>query len=233
MKIGLFTDSHYSSAPLTCGRRYNNQSLRKIEEAVGEFAKAKCDLIIVLGDVTDTETSRELEIENVKKIARVLNAAKIHTICLMGNHDAFVFTTDEFYSLLGEKYRPHTIHHHRINLLFLDACYFHTGVHYAPGDTDWTDTFYPHTEALKQTLKGLDGSVYVFMHQNIDPEIRADHCLSNAAQVRGILEEAGNVKAVYQGHYHWGHETCCNGIDYITLPAMCENEGAYRIVDAS
>lgn len=230
MKIGVFTDSHYSSAPLTCGKRYNNQSLRKIEEAMNAFSREQCDLVVILGDVTDTEPTRELEVENMGKIARVLEKSGMDVVCVMGNHDAFVFTPDEFYRMLGETYRPRMIQTEKSTLLFLDACYFHTGVHYAPGDKDWTDTFYPYVEELKHTLSEVKGEVYVFMHQNIDPEVREDHCLSNAAELRAALEEAGNVKAVYQGHYHWGHETTCNGIAYVTLSAMCENEGAYRMI---
>ena len=194
------------------------------------FAQEQCELVIILGDVTDTESSREQEARNLRQIAQKLDDAGLEVCCLMGNHDAFVFTPDEFYGLLGEKYRPRMIQKEGVNLLFLDACYFHTGIHYAPGDSDWTDTFYPHTDVLQDTLASLTGETYVFMHQNIDPEIREDHCLCNAAQIRSILETAGNVKAVYQGHYHWGHETVCNGIAYITLPAMCQNDEAYRII---
>ena len=230
MKIGLFTDSHYSSAPLTCGNRFNNQSLRKIQEAMNVFVQEQCELVVILGDITDTEASRELEVQNLRQIAAVLDTSGLDVVCIMGNHDAFVFTPEEFYGLLGGKYRPRTIQRDGVNLIFLDACYFHTGVHYAPGNSDWTDTFYPHTDALQDILSSLAGEIYVFMHQNIDPEIREDHCLCNAAQIRSILEASGNVKAVYQGHYHWGHENHCNGISYITLPAMCQNEKAYRII---
>ena len=53
MKIGLFSDSHYSSAEVTCQRRFNNQSLRKIREAMAAFQD--CDLVISLGDLTDVE----------------------------------------------------------------------------------------------------------------------------------------------------------------------------------
>jgi len=113
----------------------------------------------------------------------------------------------------------------------VDACYLRSGAHYIPGPFDWTDTFYPHTEQLSQTLETLSGNVYVFMHQNIDPEIREDHRLYNDAQIRSILEKSGKVRAVYQGHYHPGHRAEVNGISYVTLPAMCENEQAYFVVE--
>ena len=67
MKIGLFSDSHYSSAPLTCQRRFNNQSLRKIKEAMASCKK--CDMVITLGDLTDVEPHQEKEESNLRQIA--------------------------------------------------------------------------------------------------------------------------------------------------------------------
>jgi len=188
--------------------------------------------VIILGDVTDTEATREQEAANVRAVAAVLEEAALDTVCLMGNHDAFVFTESEFYALLGEKYRPHPIDEGDVHLLFLDACYYGSGEHYHPEKShDWTDTAYPHTQALAQDLQAREGTVYVFMHQNIDPEIPEDHRLANAAEVRAVLEQSGRVKAVYQGHCHWGNRTEVNGIRYITLPAMCESEGAYHVIE--
>lgn len=227
MKIGLFTDSHYSSAPLTCGVRHNSRSLRKIREALQFFAAQECELVIILGDLTDTEPEREQEIENVRRIAELLDESELDALCLMGNHDAFVFTEDEFYGLLGRQRRPHTISRDGVNLLFIDACHTKTGEHYAPGGGDWTDTAFPHTRQLAEELAELQGSTYVFMHQNIDPQIREDHRLANDGEIRAILEQSRKVRTVYQGHYHPGHRTEQNGVRYITLPAMCENEGAY------
>ena len=88
MKLGIFTDAHYSSAPLTCGRRYNNQSLRKIKEAYAYFADEGCDLIVFLGDLSDPEDTREQEFGNLEDIAAIMHGTPIPTVCLIGNHDA-------------------------------------------------------------------------------------------------------------------------------------------------
>ena len=97
MKIGLYTDSHYSSAKITCGCRYNNQSLRKISQAYEHFEKEGCELVICLGDVIDTEPRVELEIQNLAEIAKVIGKSKIPSVYMMGNHDAFVLEREEFY----------------------------------------------------------------------------------------------------------------------------------------
>ena len=230
VKIGIFTDSHYSGKALTCGRRYNNQSLRKIREAYRCFEENGCDAVISLGDLVDTEDTVEKEIENLSAIAAVIKESPLRTIALMGNHDAFVLTPRDFYAVLGTE-APKSTEIDGKQLVFLDACYFKSGVHYAPGDSDWKDTYYPHAAALEAELRALSAPVYIFMHQNIDPAIREDHRLSNSAELIRIIEESGTVKAVFQGHYHPGQESEHNGIRYITLPAMCEGESAYWIFE--
>ena len=230
MKLGIFTDSHYSSQEVTCGNRYNSRSLEKIKTAYTFFESQKCDLVVCLGDLIDKEASHENEVANQKKVADVINQSPIKTVCLMGNHDAFAFTEAEFYEILGDC-KPKNVKAKEKTLLFLDACYFKNGNHYLPGDTDWTDTFYPHTEALKKQLDEASGEIFVLVHQNIDPNIREDHRLYNAAEINGILQKCGKVKAVYQGHYHPGMESKHGKIEYKTFTAMCENENAHFILN--
>ena len=121
MKIGIFTDSHYSSQEITCGNRYNSKSLEKIKLAYDVFEIENCELVICLGDLIDREASHEKEITNLKKVARIINESSIKTICLMGNHDAFAFTEAEFYEIL-EDCKPENIIAEDKTLLFLDAC---------------------------------------------------------------------------------------------------------------
>lgn len=231
MKIGLFTDSHFSSAEVTCGNRYNNKSLKKINEAFEYFTNKNCDLVICLGDLIDKENEHTKEIANLKRISEDLLKYNLKTYILMGNHDAFAFDEDEFYAVLGEQYRPEDIYNSSENLIFLDACYFKSGMHYKPGDSDWTDTFFPETDELDKLLSNITGDAYIFLHQNIDPSIRSDHRLFNDSDVREILEKSNKVKKVFQGHYHPGYKSELNGIYYETYPAMCEQEKAYFVIE--
>jgi len=228
MKLGIFTDSHYSSAALTCGRRYNSRSLDKIRAALAEFARAGCAMAVCLGDLIDREDDHAKETANLRAVAEVIAASGMRVIAVMGNHDGFCFTPDEFYAILGEACRPCTIAAEGKTLLFADACHYAAGGHYCPdGSHDWTDTFLPESEltALADAVRAA-GEAHVFLHQNVDEEIRADHRVANAAAARAILD-APNVRGVYQGHYHPGHE---NG-KYHTFPAMCERDGAAFVVE--
>ena len=231
MKLGLFSDPHYSSHEVTCGNRYNSRSLGKISDALEEFRAQGCEMVICLGDLIDREKAHEKEIAHLERIAKVVNEKGMPFVSLMGNHDAFAFEPDEFYRVLGESAFPRTMQFENAAFVFVDACYFASGVHYAPGDDDWMNTYYPYAEALQRELETLKGDVYVFMHQNIDPDIHVSHCLSNAEQMRKALEACGRVKCVIQGHYHKGADNCVNGIRYLTLPAMCENDHALQVLD--
>ncbi len=231
MKIGLFTDSHFSSADLTCGNRYNNKSFQKIKEAYQYFFEEKCDLVICLGDLIDREDDHTKEMTNLKKISKVLLNYDMKTYVILGNHDAFAFDVDEFYSILGEQFRPKNIYTGTKNLIFLDACYFKNGMHYKRGDSDWTDTYYPMVDKLKILLADIAGDIYIFMHQNMDPSIREDHRLFNANELHSIFKTSKKVKTVFQGHYHPGFTSEHDGIRYVTYPAMCENEDAYYVIE--
>ena len=230
IKIGIFTDSHYSSADVTCGRRYNNQSLRKITEAYDFFEKENCSLVVCLGDLIDTESSVEKEILNLREISKIIQKSAIPTVCLMGNHDAFVLERERFYEIIAiPAVEELSIDGRR--LLFLDACYFKNGCHYSPGDTDWTDCFLPNENILKDKLSGITEDTYIFIHQNIDPAVAHDHRLFNADKIFRFINKSKAVKCVFQGHYHPGCDSEYNGVRYLTLPAMCEKENAFSVYD--
>jgi len=52
------------------------------------------------------------------------------------------------------------------------------------------------------------------------------------AQVRQILQDSGKVRKVLQGHYHPGHCSVHQGIEYRTFPALCEQGAAWEILTA-
>jgi hypothetical protein len=152
------------------------------------------------------------------------------TVALMGNHDAFTLTEKQFYSVLEIPQTDYLFLEGR-HLFFLDTCYFKNGVHYAPGDSDWTDCFYPFVEELSDKLSKIPSDAYIFMHHNTDISIREDHRLANAQELIDCINQSGVVKAVYQGHYHGGHHSEHGGIPYVTLQAMCQADEGYFVID--
>ena len=187
-------------------------------------------MVVCLGDLIDTELTVEKEIQNLSEIAKVIGKSRIPTVALMGNHDAFVLERAQFYDVLGLS-PVEELYIQGRRLIFLDACYFKSGRHYAPGDKDWTDCFLPDEEKLKEKLSSTSDDTYIFIHQNIDPAVMANHRLSNADSIFSIINESGVVRAVFQGHYHLGQESEYDGIRYLTLPAMCEGENRFFVYE--
>ena len=231
MKIGLFSDPHYSSHELTGGNRRNNLSLGKMRQALEHFQAQGCDRVICLGDLTDGETTREKEVSNMREIAALFREFPMPIQVVMGNHDAYVFETEEFYALLGGC-EPSDLHADGVHLLFIDLNYTADGVRYHPHSFAWDDVGLPDPAALADKLADCDGDVYLFTHQNVDISIpAADHRAANAEEICRIIEESGKVKAVYQGHFHWGHRCERNGVDYVTLPAMAVYDDTCQIIE--
>jgi hypothetical protein len=148
----------------------------------------------------------------------------------MGNHDAFVLTPEQYYGILGIP-APTVLNKDGKRLIFLDACHFKSGVHYQPGDTDWTDSYLPHEDEIKATLESEECDTYVFLHQNIDPAIGGGHRIYNGDRIFDIINGSGCVKAVFQGHFHPGRNAEYEGVKYVTLPAMCERDDAYFVYE--
>ena len=229
MKIGIYSDPHYSSQEITGGNRYNSRSLDKMRGAYRDFEEAGCDLIICLGDLTDTEDTKEREIANMREIAAFFAACPIPTVVVMGNHDAYVFEPEEFYDLLGGCEPTDRVVDGKA-LMFLSANHNPDGSPYHPHAFHWYACHLP-TEDLAARLEAATGDVHVFLHQNLDAACPDDHRPHNADEACRILADSGKVKTVYQGHYHWGADTQKDGIRYVTLPAMCCFDNTHKIIE--
>lgn len=228
MKIGLFADAHYCDKETTCsGTRFPRKSFGKIKNAMEKFRG--CDLVISLGDLVDDCDDTEKNIEKIKELTELIRSYGIPFVSLMGNHDYQNFTRSEFDTYTGGAYPPFSMPFGENTLVFLDANFYPDGTAYSRGNVDWKDSNLPENqlEALKKLLREADGDVYIFLHQNLDPEVQEWHIIQNAAQIRELIGNSGKVKKVVQGHYHEGHDIVIDGVEYHTLRAMCEVEEDY------
>lgn len=235
MKIGLFADPHYSTRETSCLSRRPSLSYAKTIEAVNAFRNAGVRFIVCLGDLIDSDVSKEQEQLNLAEIGGILANSGIPCYFCMGNHDAFIFRKEEFERFSGLRTSPCSFSIENKLFILLDACFHSDGSAYNHENTDWTDSYIPNEqiEWLKAVLKNSPAAeVIVFVHQNLDPAVEKHHLIKNAPQIREILENDGRVKTIYQGHYHPGKVSIHSKISYITLKAMCEgNNNSYHIID--
>lgn len=228
LTIGLITDVHYADAD-TRGTRHYRDSLGKLEEAVDRFNRLGVSFVIELGDLLDAGPSKEHDLKFLREIDRVYRRFRGPRYYVLGNHCLHALTKTEFLAHSGAEVKKsfHSFDHGGLHFVVLDANFKQDGTPYSAGNFTWTDAAIPAAiqKWLADDLKRAGGKkTFVFLHQNLHDE-KNPHGVKNAPQVRRILESAGNVAAVFQGHMHTGGYAKIGGIHYCTLAAMVEGAG--------
>ena len=233
--FGVFADCHYVDRDPKINRYYR-ESLEKLQDALDEFQSSNDYLkfVVNLGDLIDiADGSVEKEILSVRNIQKILapiqNRIPIHHV--WGNHCLEILTKKELAQELG-KDCPDTAYSFTIgdawHFIVMDACFTKDGQSYSRHNPFlWTDTWIPAPQLdwLRRDLvahKRLP--TIVFTHQRLDSKDE-NYSVRNAAEVRNIFRETGNVKAVFQGHWHKNDEAIIDGIPYCVIRAVCEGPG--------
>ena len=224
IRLGVFTDAHYSPSELTCNDRFNSLSLQKIREALEAFREQSVDACFCLGDLTDVcETPGEAE-KCLDEIAELFHEAQKHYPIYVapGNHDYASWKRERFFEKLGVPCPPYCVRIKWKDFVFLDANYDEQMRSFDSVDFRWDEAYLSPDGIgfLQAALKDSPDCVVV-VHELLDPTLEERHVIRNAEPVRRMLEAGGNVRLVLQGHYHYGGESVLNGIRYKTFEAMC------------
>lgn len=148
---------------------------------------------------------------------------------VLGNHDVGDLTKAEFLERVGAEATVSSFDAGGFHFILLDA-------QFRPDGSDRADEFWfmqgfvPADQLtwLERDLGATSLPSIVCVHQRLDldyelrtggPEIR------NYLDVRAVLEAAGNVVAVFQGHDHSGGYSRIEGIHYVTFSALIGRMG--------
>lgn len=225
MLFGVVTDVHYADAD-SRGSRHYRDSIAKLEQAIEQFNALNVAFVVELGDFIDAGGSKEDELRYLQTIDKVYQGFRGDRHYVLGNHCLNAFTKAKFLEACGAKSKRsyYSFDCGGYHFVVLDANFKQDGTPYADGNFSWLDTSIPKAEQqwLKADLAAAgDKRVIAFIHQNLHDE-NNPHGVKNAPAVRRILEDAGNVLAVFQGHDHSGGYAKIGGIHYCTLKAMVE-----------
>lgn len=229
--IGLVADLHYAATVV--GTRYCEESLTKLRCSVETFQDRRPDAVINLGDSIDTSETLEREIACVHEIRDALAALPVDSHVLLGNHDLEHLSKEQYLAACGAASSYYSFDCRGVHFVILDSNFHSDGSPYAPGNFCWNDAWLGEEQIrwLEDDLAAAAGRpALVFCHANLDDRQNEDGAPSpfvtgDAPAVRAVLEAAGTVKAVVQGHCHSGHQAVINGIPYIILHAMVEGSG--------
>lgn len=234
LRTGLLTDVHYADKP-PAGSRHYRDSLAKLGAAREQFALAKTDFVLELGDFIDSATSLEVEKGFLRRIHAEFAAIPGPRHYALGNHCVSALTKSDFLDIVGQPKAFYSFDAARHHFVILDACFRNDGVPYGGIKFDWGDANVPPDEIewLRSDLQQTSHPTIVFVHQRLD--VAPPYGVRNAAEIRQLLEQSQRVLAVFQGHDHHGDERLINGIHYCTLRGMIEGPGpdnnAFAILD--
>lgn len=241
--FGIVTDIHFAEIP-NSGTRTYSQSLVKLKECVDTMNKYKVSFLVELGDFKDKSQPVDEQktlgfLKQVEEVFSRFNGPRYH---VLGNHDEDCISKEQFLSIAdnsgitnGKSY--YSYKSGGFHFVVLDANYDSVGNDFDHGQYNWGDPNIPEHEIkwLKEDLNKSKEPVIVFIHQLLDGN--ETYQVKNAKQVREILENSGNVKCVFQGHFHEGNYSEINGIHYYTLRSLVSGKkskgNSYAIVKAS
>lgn len=234
LRVGLITDLHYADKP-PAGTRHYRETPGKLEEAALTFEKERPAFLVELGDFIDAADSVQTERGYLRTINRPFTSIHKDRHYVLGNHCVDTLTKTEFLEEVEQKQSYYSFDRGGFHFVILDACFRSDGTPYQRKNFKWTDANIPAAELewLKADLNATDKPTIVFAHQRLD--VSNNHGVKNNKAVRTVLEAAGNVLAVFQGHSHQNDLKEIGGIHYCTLVAMVEGAGAdnngYSIMD--
>jgi alkaline phosphatase len=224
LRVGMVTDLHHADKP-PAGTRHYRETLGKLAEAAARFEQDRPDFVVELGDLIDAADSVATERRYLSTVNREFAAVAQDRHYVLGNHCVDTLTKPEFLGGVGQERSYLSFNRGRFHFVILDSCFRSDGEPYGRKNFHWTDANVPPAEIewLKADLHATDRPVIVFAHQRLD--VRNNHGVRNSPEVRGVLEAAGNVRAVFQGHSHRNDLREIGGIHYCTLVAMVEGSG--------
>jgi len=238
--FAVFNDVHASDqCDNPTANRYCLEWNAKLDLVISKFNEMLYkgfDFSVSNGDFTDedgcadacAETKDQVIATLQAQIAKINNLIAKHYYCL-GNHELFKLTKDEFMNYVGMEDKYYYVDvDSNFRIIILDAQYdpstnadrgledYSVG-HIPPTEMDWLEN-----EALNTSRKCI-----VFSHQLLcaGGGFYSHYYVDNAAEVRSILENAGNVIAVINGHVHKNYYEITNGIPYFITEAQVDDSG--------
>lgn len=234
IRFGILSDVHYADREPAEGRFYR-QSTLKLREGIDRLNQEKVDFVIELGDFKDqdvipNEAQTLKYLETIEHIFQQFDGPTYH---VLGNHDMDSISKQQFLNRVVNTGIPASESYYSFNqngfhFVVLDGNFTKEGRAYDHGNFSWDDAYIPDSQIdwLKKDLEGSPGPVIVFIHQLLDDSINKKHSISNARQVRQVLEQSGRVLCVFQGHVHEESYNQINQIHYYSLFAMVDHDGS-------
>jgi len=233
LHVGIFTDlhAHDTNSPNE-GKTMTNYPER-LTACIDAMNAWPADLMIELGDFVNGRFVMGAPLGEADRIPGILDQAEAiyatfngPRYYVIGNHDVYDLSKAQFLAHTAATKTYESFDAGAYHFVILDAQYDKKGNdldhvgwsvvgNIPPEELDW----------LKADLAATDKPTIVCVHQRLDKAfdlLSGGPEITDAAEIRGVLEASGKVIAVFQGHDHENAEVDINGIHYITFEALVD-----------
>lgn len=223
IRFGLFSDLHYS-LPGTDVRGNSWRTFEDTKKGLARFAEAGVSFAVALGDNTQPAADRAEQYTQMQEMVRTWNSYGFPVHLSFGNHEFQQLTLEDMLSILQTDRTYYSFSIADIRFVILDSTYNPDDSHFSEDNFDWR--FGKISEEERIWLKSLLAEkkrTFLFTHYNLyfDPseEYSEWYQVTNHTEICDLLEEAGCVEAVFQGHHHTYENQMHRGIRFINIPS--------------
>lgn len=224
VEIGMVSDVHYANTEPAFGVNPRGAKDR-LKAFITEMNKWNPNFIIELGDFINGRIE-DLSEEDTKKdliaIEKVYKSFSGRRYYVLGNHELYCLSKSQFQSFTGMDYYYKSFNLSDYHFIILDAQYDYSTGEDRDHDFLYLTGYVPQQEKdwLKEDLGSIEKPTVIFIHQRLD--VLDPQNVRNAPEIRRIVNESGNVIAVFQGHDHKNIHNQIDNIHYITLEALAD-----------
>ena len=233
VRIGIVTDVHAHDTDSPGQGRVMVNYAERLSAFVDAMNAWSAQIVIELGDLVNGRFVMGAPLGDPERIGTILadawsilTAFKGPCYTVIGNHDVFDLTKEEFLTIVGITDTYYSFDVTAYHFVILDAQYTKTGDD-CGRVVFMTQGTRPEAELawLKEDLANTTKPTIVCIHQPLDVDFSltaGGPPVFNHKEVQTILAESGAVVAVFQGHTHENGYTKIDGIHYVTFAALID-----------
>ena len=234
VRFAVFTDLHAHDLDSPIEGKWMSHTADRLAAFVEAAHAAEAEFVVELGDFVNGWVVLGVDPGSPDRIPSILawadgllaafDGPRYHVI---GNHDVYNLDKTEYRMILEMAATQYSFDVGGVHFVALDVQFDDTGADLAHTYTGVAGSMPPQSvDWLRQDLARSNVPTVVFVHQRLDSTVEewGRPLIAHAEEIRAILREDGDVILVLQGHDHANSLSWIDGIPYVTLEALVDQD---------
>lgn len=235
LKFVQITDNHFLADGTNTTFKMTAEAPALLDDAIEQTnIIPNLDFVIFTGDLIDKPFEKEL-----RAVLPHLSKLNAPWYFAFGNHDVCVggyLTKSLYLKMLRDSNKNFTFE--KPYYSFVPKKGFKVIVLDSTIDKELSSQGFIYPEQVKWLDEELNKSqkdiVLIFMHVPVlEPFPSANHRMTNANEVRAVIEKYKNPIGVFMGHYHAAKITPKDNVLYVSSPALISYPNAFRLIEVT